>query len=282
MNEPQLSQDPAAIKSREFRAKNKDKMREYEQRRKEKHGDKRREEAAKRRAENREKINARQNERWANRTPEQIAEAKRKQREYYLSHKEEMNRQSRAYRMANKEKLRAYQLEYHKKYRKELTEKYKAYIRSDPGRRIVQSVSSRIRELCKRWNFEKLGGRSKYLEADGPTYACHIESQFEPWMSWDNYGEKWQIDHIVPCEVLLPFFGRDDMAAERAVNQMCNLRPLEKSLNTSKHDQVPDALRVDLSKLIQENPVNPDLMSFVRKWSVLMRDWKPEIESPSP
>ena len=26
----------------------------------------------------------------------------------------------------------------------------------------------------------------------------HLEKQFEPWMSWDNYGKWWHVDHIIP------------------------------------------------------------------------------------
>lgn len=280
MNKPQLSQDPKAIASREFRAKNKEKMREYERRRKEKHGDKRREEAAKRRIENREKINAKQNERHAARTPEQIEETKRKQREYYLAHKEEMNRQSREYRLANKEKLRLYQLEYQRKNRQQITEQQREYIEANPARKIIVSFGSRIRELCKRWSLESKGGFSKYLEADGAVYAKHIESQFVDGMSWENRGVEWEVDHIVPSSLLAMFYGREDLLGEKAINQLCNIRPLKWEENLVKHDNVPDALRIDLSKLIQENPVNPDLMSFVRKWSVLMRDWTPENPLP--
>ena len=35
---------------------------------------------------------------------------------------------------------------------------------------------------------------------------CHIESQFEPWMNWENHGnyskdkQTWQIDHIIPLK----------------------------------------------------------------------------------
>ena len=34
----------------------------------------------------------------------------------------------------------------------------------------------------------------------------HLESQFEDWMSWENYGNgegKWNIDHITPQSKLL-------------------------------------------------------------------------------
>lgn len=59
----------------------------------------------------------------------------------------------------------------------------------------------------------------------------HLESQFEPWMTWDNYG-KWEIDHIVPDS----FYNYSSIydVAFRESWKLSNLRPLEKSLNASK------------------------------------------------
>lgn len=60
----------------------------------------------------------------------------------------------------------------------------------------------------------------------------HIESQFTPEMSWDNYGEYWEIDHIIPKNL----FNFSDFTDKQF--QICwslaNLRPLEKSLNRSR------------------------------------------------
>ena len=57
----------------------------------------------------------------------------------------------------------------------------------------------------------------------------HIESQFESWMSWDNYG-KWHIDHILPCAI----FDLSDEKDQKACFHYTNLRPLEASQNIRK------------------------------------------------
>lgn len=31
-------------------------------------------------------------------------------------------------------------------------------------------------------------------------YKLYIESQFKPEMTWENHGEIWEIDHIIPCD----------------------------------------------------------------------------------
>lgn len=59
----------------------------------------------------------------------------------------------------------------------------------------------------------------------------HLETQFEPWMNWDNYG-KWEVDHIIPDS----FYNYSSIYEEAFKEswKLSNLRPLEKSLNASK------------------------------------------------
>jgi hypothetical protein len=81
---------------------------------------------------------------------------------------------------------------------------------------------------CITWNTYK---NNKTLDILGCTFEQlkqHIESQFEPWMSWDNMGTKivsspnimWDIDHIIP---LCSAKNEDDI---KQLNHYTNLRPL--------------------------------------------------------
>lgn len=59
----------------------------------------------------------------------------------------------------------------------------------------------------------------------------HLESNFDPWMSWDNYGE-WQIDHIKPKSWFDYTKPEDNEFKECwALN---NLQPLKKEHNIKK------------------------------------------------
>lgn len=51
-------------------------------------------------------------------------------------------------------------------------------------------------------------------------------------MNWSNYGENWQIDHIVPISLF-----KDDTPCH-IVNGLDNLRPLNKSVNMSKGNKI--------------------------------------------
>ena len=38
----------------------------------------------------------------------------------------------------------------------------------------------------------------KYLGCNFNEYSEYLENQFDKNMSWENYGEYWEIDHIIP------------------------------------------------------------------------------------
>jgi hypothetical protein len=77
-----------------------------------------------------------------------------------------------------------------------------------------------------------------YLPYTAEQLKVHLESQWEPWMNWDNYGKydsnrlTWQIDHITP-QSALPFssFQEENFQKLWALD---NLRPLEVIENIKK------------------------------------------------
>ena len=63
-------------------------------------------------------------------------------------------------------------------------------------------------------------------------FKVYIESQFEPWMNWGNYGvykgnynETWQLDHIIPISSAK---NEDDIIR---LNHYDNFRPLCSKIN---------------------------------------------------
>ena len=59
----------------------------------------------------------------------------------------------------------------------------------------------------------------------------HLESQFEPWMTWDNYGE-WEIDHVRPDS----WFSYDSLDSDELKRSLAlsNLQPVSASDNRRK------------------------------------------------
>lgn len=60
--------------------------------------------------------------------------------------------------------------------------------------------------------------------------VAHLEKQFTPEMTWENYGPYWHVDHIRPCAS----FDLADEAQQRACFHYTNLQPLFWRDNISK------------------------------------------------
>ena len=116
---------------------------------------------------------------------------KEKRDKYYLENKNHLIKNSAEYRKNNLDKIRARVNNYYKKRRK-----------TDLEYRLVESLRARINTGLTRYlNQGKFNTSLELLGCDAKTWINHLESQFEPDMTWDNWGEKWQIDHIIPISL---------------------------------------------------------------------------------
>lgn len=59
----------------------------------------------------------------------------------------------------------------------------------------------------------------------------HLESQFKPEMTWENHGEIWEIDHIIPCSK----FDLTDIEQQKQCFHYTNLQPLFKTSGIAKN-----------------------------------------------
>ena len=94
--------------------------------------------------------------------------------------------------------------------------------RHDAGRRLHLSVSVLVRRSLG----QAKAGRSweGLLGFDVGALRAHLERQFLPGMSWENYGSEWHVDHIVPRASF--HFDNVDHPDFRACWALTNLRPL--------------------------------------------------------
>lgn len=114
---------------------------------------------------------------------------------------------------------------------------YSKYRNSNPIIRLRGNISRIINHAMK----GKKNGKSvfEFLPYTFEQLKEHMESQFEPWMSWENYGGKtknpkktWWIDHIIPQSSFI-FESMTDKAFQECW-ALSNLRPLEKIENIKK------------------------------------------------
>ena len=113
---------------------------------------------------------------------------------------------------------------------------YSRYRRQDPLVRLRHNVSAAIRDSLK---YKSNKSIFDYLPYTFQELKEHLESQFESWMTWDNYGGKsnderktWHMDHIQP-QCKFSYQSLDDPLMVECW-ALSNLQPLEKKTNFSK------------------------------------------------
>lgn len=149
-----------------------------------------------------------------------------RKKEYYQENKESILEQKAEYR--SKPKNRKRNKEYIKKYKVENREKYYKYRNDNPHIIAWRSV---LHSTLKRMNTSKSDHTIKLLGYSADELKEHIQSQFQPGMSWDNHGD-WHIDHIIPVT---------KFDSDSPINEVCalgNLQPLWAFDNLSKSNKL--------------------------------------------
>ena len=94
--------------------------------------------------------------------------------------------------------------------------------------RFRDNVASLIRVSLKKIFITKTSRTQDILGIHPEEFKSYIETLFEPWMNWDNYGGghcderniRWELDHIIPISAAT----NEEEALK--LNHYSNLRPL--------------------------------------------------------
>ena len=137
--------------------------------------------------------------------------------------------------------IKTYQASYRQKNKYILAPKRRAYIKDkllDPTFKLRRIVSNAIYQAIKS---NKDGSILNHLDYSIQELKEHIQSQFEPWMNWNNHGIyknwddndpstwTWQIDHII-TQAALPYSSMSDPNFKACWN-LNNLRPYSAKQN---------------------------------------------------
>lgn len=101
---------------------------------------------------------------------------------------------------------------------------------SDPNYRVECSLRSRIYNALKGGRGAKSARTFELLGCTPPEFRAHLEAQFRPGMTWENYGPVWHIDHVRPCAS----FDLADPAQQRDCFNWSNTQPLFAEENLKK------------------------------------------------
>jgi hypothetical protein len=128
-------------------------------------------------------------------------------KQHYLDNKEKQKEYHQNHRNINKDKIKEYGKGYRGKNKDKINEYGKNYWKerynTDPKFKLIDNLRSRLHEILG-------GGRSRrtleVLGCSPEQLTQHLESQFQPWMTWENMGGRsvstpnttWDVDHIIP------------------------------------------------------------------------------------
>lgn len=78
-------------------------------------------------------------------------------------------------------------------------------------------------------------GTQALIGCSTESLRAHLQSQFEPDMTWENYGKKgWHLDHIAPCTA----FNLADPLQVKSCYHYTNLRPIWATDNHRKSGKI--------------------------------------------
>ena len=131
----------------------------------------------------------------------------------------------------NPEKRKEYMRKYRERNGARINERRRARRNNNPQMRLARNIGTAMRDTLKHHKagrpWESLVG---YTEDD---LRRHLEAQFQPGMTWDNYGKDgWHMDHIIPVSVF-SYNRPEDIDFQRCW-AMDNLQPLWAHKNLSK------------------------------------------------
>ena len=164
-------------------------------------------------------------DRYHQRNPNAAREARSR---YAEAHRPEMARKMARWRDRNREHSREYMRSYYQR-------GYYARRRAKPEFRITSSLRSRLRAVLSGAGTKKTERMESILGASVVDVRAHLEAQFLPGMTWENYGlHGWHIDHIRPCAS----FDLTDPEQQRQCFHWTNLQPLWAAENIRKGARV--------------------------------------------
>jgi hypothetical protein len=79
--------------------------------------------------------------------------------------------------------------------REQINAKRRARRAADPEQRLLNAMRARLWAAIKGRTDGRLFGRLGYSKEE---LVSHLESRFQPGMTWGNYG-RWHVDHKRPC-----------------------------------------------------------------------------------
>jgi len=152
-------------------------------------------------------------------------------RQYIKNHQEQrkeyMKEYNQEYNLKYKSKRKKYNKKYKKLNRKQINNRERFLYKTDINYKLAKNLRNRLGQVIK--NNSKFISVIKLIGCSVKFLKQYLELQFEPSMTWNNYG-KWHVDHIRPCAS----FDLSKESEQKKCFHYTNLQPLWAKENISK------------------------------------------------
>jgi hypothetical protein len=157
-------------------------------------------------------------------------------KEYYLTNTDKIKTKVKNYAIINKEKIKQRNKINYIENKDKIIKQHNEYIKQrkkiDPLFKLKINIRNNIYNNLKRCNVIKNKKTDVILGCTYEEFKQHLETQFESWMNWDNYGlyngtlnYGWDIDHIIPTSSAVT---EEELLK---LNHYTNLKPLCGKIN---------------------------------------------------
>ena len=133
-------------------------------------------------------------------------------KKYYQNNTEKLKQKTYKHRLNNKDYYKQYNKEYKKNNKENINltnnKRRNERMKSDPLFKLNAVTRTMIYRSIKTKGYSKFQKTEKILGCTIIQFKSHLESQFQEWMTWHNYGnpkdgifelnKTWDIDHIIP------------------------------------------------------------------------------------
>jgi hypothetical protein len=136
-----------------------------------------------------------------------------------------------------RERTRRYRI----KHKERIKAREQDRLKNDPSYAFTRLLRSRLGKAVKDQYAQKAAKTIDLIGCSVRKLLIHLESQFLPGMSWDNYGRKgWHIDHIIPCAT----FDLSRQSHQRKCFHYTNLRPAWHHHNVGRGRRIEGELQL--------------------------------------
>ena len=125
-------------------------------------------------------------------------------KKYNYENREKIKKNGERYRKEKGEFCRAMGRDWYQRNKERVIKRTVAYSKkryqNNFSVRMMHVARARINAMLRRKAIGKFTSTAKLVGCSREELVKYLERQFEPGMTWDNYGIKgWHVDHILPC-----------------------------------------------------------------------------------